>query len=95
MKKIAVVTIGLAAIVGTSLLFGQQAPSASANRYSAEVVNGGSWSGLSITDHVENKHYFYIEKDDKYLELQAAVDLTKAGQQRIEYLPTTRPVNGG
>ncbi len=72
-----------------------QAPAAAPNaehRYSTQMVvlPGTLGSVVTITDHQEQKLHFYRLEEDR-LELRDTVDLTKAGQSRIERKKASEP----
>lgn len=82
-------TLILATVVTTlcvgALLAQQAAPVAATPRFSAEPLNDGGQLGFIIVDHQANMLHIYLEEEDAYLGHQGAVDLTKAGKQRIDY----------
>lgn len=85
------VTVGLVACALAISLFAQQgSPANTSPRYDAQIVSGdGDPPVFLIVNHQTNTAHIYMERDDSYLEHQGAVDLTKAGKIRIDYLKAT------
>jgi hypothetical protein len=98
-NKIALAAIALALAVGCGVLFAQQPPPGPvpSPRYSAEPFVVGVKLGVSITDHATERSYIYYTDPGNGLLLDMAgeIDLTKAGQAKIDWTPSTRPASGG
>jgi hypothetical protein len=70
-------------VIGVALVFVRAA--APAPRYSTQMVFIGLTAGCAITDHVENKMYFYATKQKgEQMELAMTMDLSKAGQPLMD-----------
>jgi len=99
MKKTTPVAITAVVAVGCGIIFAQQAPPepTPSARYSAEPFVLGVKLGLSITDHSKQRTYIYCTDpaNGLLLDLAGEIDLTKAGQAKIDWTPSTRPASGG
>jgi hypothetical protein len=86
-KTITAVLGSVLGVIGIALVFVRAAAPAPApaQRYSTQMVFLGLTAGCAITDHVENKMYFYATKQKgEQMELAMTMDLSKVGQPQID-----------